>query len=125
MTAAQPDADLEQRLVDRDRRAMVQSPVDDATYDLLVILTSKLEAISMYGRSMADDGGSMADDTHLFELYRRLADEDAVHVRLLIDALSERLGLASAPRQHARQPVGYGGPTDPTMQHGRGGLPDG
>jgi hypothetical protein len=61
-----------------------QSPVDDATYDLLQALTSKLEAIEAY-RVYAEDDGSP-------ELFERLAREDAQHAEQLLDALRERLG---------------------------------
>ena len=64
----------------------VGSVVDDATYDLLQALTSKLEAIEVY-EQYAEDG-----DRELFE--DMLADERR-HARLLIDTLRERLSASA------------------------------
>ena len=61
-----------------------ESPVDDATYDLLQALTSKLEAIEAYRMYAEDDEGSA-------ELFDRLAREDAEHAEQLLDALRDRL----------------------------------
>jgi hypothetical protein len=60
------------------------SPVDNATYDLLQSLTSKLEAIEAYQKYAADGGESA-------ELFERLAREDASHASDLVDALRSRL----------------------------------
>lgn len=62
----------------------VDSPVDDATYDLLQALTSKLEAIEAYRMYAEDDEGSAG-------LFDRLAREDAEHAEQLLDALRVRL----------------------------------
>lgn len=59
--------------------------VDDATYDLLQALTSKLEAIEVYEQYLEDG------DRALFE--EMLADERR-HARLLLIALRERLAAA-------------------------------
>jgi hypothetical protein len=58
------------------------SPVDDATYDLLQALTSKLEAIEAYERYQEDD------DTGVFG---QLLEDDRMHATMLLDALKERL----------------------------------
>ena len=63
----------------------MQSPVDNATYDLLQSLTSKLEAIEAYTK-YAKDGGETA------ELFERLAREDAAHASDLVEALRKKLG---------------------------------
>jgi hypothetical protein len=58
------------------------SVVDDATYDLLQALTSKLEAIEAYEQYVLDGNGSLFDEL--------LADERR-HARRLLDALRDRL----------------------------------
>jgi rubrerythrin len=60
-----------------------QSPVDDATYDLLQALTSKLEAIEAYEPYAQDDG--------VRELFERLGREEAEHADALLSALKDRL----------------------------------
>ena len=60
------------------------SPVDDATYDLLQALTSKLEAIEAY-QMYADDGSESA------ALFERLAADERRHAEVLLDALKGRL----------------------------------
>ncbi|TAK00925.1 MAG: hypothetical protein EPO36_06970 [Chloroflexota bacterium] len=60
------------------------SPVDDATYDLLQALTSKLEAIEAY-RMYAGDGGDTA------ALFERLAEDERLHAEQLLDVLRGRL----------------------------------
>jgi len=59
----------------------IESPVDDATYDLLMALASKLEAIDTY-RVYASDGSP--------ELWRELASDERRHADRLVDALRER-----------------------------------
>jgi hypothetical protein len=68
-------------------RIEVESPVDDATYDLLQALTSKLEAIEAYRIYAEDDGAP--------ELFERLAREDSDHAQQLLDALRNRLNAAA------------------------------
>ena len=58
------------------------SPVDDATYNLLQALTSKLEALEVYEQYQEDD------DTGTFS---RLLEEDREHATLLLEALRDRL----------------------------------
>jgi len=58
------------------------SPVDDATYNLLQALTSKLEALEVYEQYQQDD------DTGTFS---RLLEEDREHATMLLEALRERL----------------------------------
>ena len=60
-----------------------QSPVDDATYDLLQALTSKLEAIEAYEMYAQDEGVS--------DLFERLGRDELKHAELLLQALKERL----------------------------------
>ena len=61
------------------------SPVDDATYNLLQALTSKLEAIEAY-QMYAED-----DDEGIFE---ELAKDERRHAERLYEALRRRLGSA-------------------------------
>lgn len=58
------------------------SPVDDATYNLLQALTSKLEALEVYEQYQQDD------ETGTF---RRLLEEDREHATMLLEALRDRL----------------------------------
>ena len=61
----------------------VDSPVDDPTYNVLMALASKLEAIDTY-RKYADDGGNSA-------LWRQLAEDDRRHADRLLEELRGRL----------------------------------
>jgi hypothetical protein len=58
------------------------SPVDDATYNLMQALVSKLEAIEAYGRYAQDDGG---------ELFTELLEEERAHADRLLEQLRQRL----------------------------------
>ena len=60
----------------------IASPIDDATYNLLMALTSKLEAIDVY-QVYAEDGQA--------DLWRDLANEERRHADRLLSALKERL----------------------------------
>ncbi|HET7030948.1 MAG TPA: hypothetical protein VFI34_10590 [Candidatus Limnocylindrales bacterium] len=60
----------------------IESPVDDATYDLLMALASKLEAIDTY-RVYAGDGDA--------ELWQALAQDERRHADRLVEALRRRL----------------------------------
>jgi rubrerythrin len=65
------------------QRSTIDSPVDDATYDILMALASKLEAIDTY-RKYADDG----DDA---DLWQQLAKDDRRHADRLLEELRRRL----------------------------------
>lgn len=60
-------------------------PVDDATYDLLQSLTSKLEALDAY-RNYIEDG-----DEQSRSLYQELFNEDKQHAQRLYDVLRQRI----------------------------------
>ena len=60
-----------------------QSPVDDATYDLLQALTSKLEAIEAYQM--------YAEDEDVRDLFERLGRDEVAHAEALLEALRKRL----------------------------------
>lgn len=60
-----------------------QSPVDDATYDLLQALTSKLEAIEAYQMYAEDDG--------VRDLFEQLGKDEMRHAEALLEALKGRL----------------------------------
>ena len=57
----------------------VRSPVDDTTYDVLMALASKLEAIDTY-KKYADDGNS--------PLWLQLAEDDRRHADRLLEELT-------------------------------------
>jgi hypothetical protein len=59
----------------------VGSPVDDDTYNLLMALTSKLEAIDVY-ETYAGDGNA--------ELWREMATDDRRHAERLVAELKRR-----------------------------------
>ena len=61
----------------------ITSPVDNATYNLMQALVSKLEAIEAYGRYAQDDGG---------EIFRELEVAERDHADRLLQHLKERLG---------------------------------
>lgn len=58
------------------------SVVDDATYDLLQALTSKLEAIEAYEQYVLDGDAA---------IFRDLLDDERRHAKRLVQALRERL----------------------------------
>jgi len=58
------------------------SPVDDATYNLMQALVSKLEAIEAYSVYAEDEGG---------ELFAELIDEERTHADRLLEELKRRL----------------------------------
>ncbi|HMM42801.1 MAG TPA: hypothetical protein PKA95_12940 [Thermomicrobiales bacterium] len=60
---------------------MGQSPVDDQTYNLLQVLTSKLEACAAYEIYLDDMDGEGA------ELLRQIAKDDERHAQQLLDML--------------------------------------
>ena len=60
------------------------SPIDNQTYNLLQILTSKLEAVEAYNIYDEDMEGEVA------ELMNRIADDDRRHV----SELAKQLGLS-------------------------------
>lgn len=68
---------------DNGTTAPSQSPVDDATYDILQALTSKLEAIEAYQMYAEDEG--------VRDLFERMGRDELAHAELLLDALRERL----------------------------------
>ena len=63
----------------------IESPVDDETYDLLMALASKLEAIDTY-RLYAGDGSA--------DLWRELATDEGRHAKRLFEELKQRLARA-------------------------------
>ncbi len=66
-------------------RSVAESPVDDATYNLMQALTSKLEAIEAYEKYRTDgDSG----DRQLFE---ELLNDERQHAERLLDALRSRM----------------------------------
>jgi len=73
-TEAAPEDDLD--------REWIASPVDDATYDLIMALASKLEAIDTY-ETYAGDGNPA--------LWRELAADEGRHAQRLFNELKLRL----------------------------------
>jgi hypothetical protein len=73
---------MDQTMQQTDRRSVASSPVDDATYNLLQALTSKLEALEVYEQYQQED------DTGTFS---RLLEEDREHATMLLEALRDRL----------------------------------
>ena len=61
----------------------VSSPIDDETYNLLMALTSKLEAIEAYENYAQDDTDG---------LFGQLLSEERDHADRLLQALRGRLG---------------------------------
>jgi hypothetical protein len=77
---------IEQRIEMTDPR-INRHRIDQTTYDLLVVLSAKLEALRVYERF---DGGRVHDR----QLRERLTEDDRRHADLLVDALRHRLGTA-------------------------------
>ena len=68
------------------RGADVQFPIDNGTYNLLVTLTEKLQALETYRTYSKDVSGSE------LELYKQLIDEDTRHAQQIYEVLRERIG---------------------------------
>ncbi len=66
-------------------RSVSQSPVSDATYNLMQALTSKLEAIEAYQKYSQDAEGRTG------QLFQELLDEDRRQAERLLEALREEL----------------------------------
>ncbi len=65
--------------------ADVKFPIDNGTYDLMVTLTEKLQAIETYQKYSKDVSGREA------ELYRQLIEEDTRHAEQIFEVLRERI----------------------------------
>jgi hypothetical protein len=81
-TMSQPMDTETERLDGFDDDNWVDSPVDDATYDVMMALASKLEGIDTY-HVYAQDGN--------VELWRQIAEDDRRHADLLLAELKSRL----------------------------------
>jgi rubrerythrin len=69
----------------RSTGSTMESPVDDATYNLLQTLTSKLEAIDAYQTYEEDAEGEDA------QIFRELAEQDRQNAERLLEVVKERL----------------------------------
>jgi rubrerythrin len=69
----------------RSAGSTMESPVDDATYNLLQTLTSKLEAIDAYQTYEEDAEGEDA------QLFRDLAEQDRQNAERLLEVVKQRL----------------------------------
>lgn len=69
----------------RSAGSTMESPVDDATYNLLQTLTSKLEAIDAYKTYEEDAEGEDA------QIFRELAEQDRRNAERLLEAVKQRL----------------------------------
>ncbi len=67
------------------RSGSTEAPIDNATYNLLQTLTSKLEAIDAYRTYEGDADGQEAS------IYRELAQQDRQAAERLLEALRQRL----------------------------------
>ena len=65
-----------------DERDWVESPVDDATYDVMMALASKLEGIDTYHVYSQDVNA---------EMWRQMAEDDRRHADVLLAELKSRL----------------------------------
>ena len=59
------------------------SPIDNATYNLIAALHSKLEGLEVYEKYARDDDSG---------IFQRLITEDRQHAEQLLQALRQRLG---------------------------------
>ena len=65
--------------------AQVDCPVDDGTYNLLVTLTEKLQALASYQTYSEDVDGEE------LELYEELIEEDRRHAERIYEVLRNRM----------------------------------
>ena len=70
---------------DGDGGGWIDSPIDDQTYNVLMALTSKLEAIDTY-QVYAEDGPE--------DLWRELAQDERRHAERLYQELKQRLAAS-------------------------------
>ena len=68
------------------RGTQVEFPVDNATYNLLVTLVEKLQALESYQKYSQDASGDEQG------LYRDLIDADTQQAEQVLEALRQRLG---------------------------------
>ena len=64
------------------------SPVDNLTYNLVMSLASKLEAIDVYQKYMKD----AKDDPQCQQIFRELMQDDKRHIDSLKQELTRHLG---------------------------------
>ena len=76
---------MNQRSASTGSSGATDSPVDDATYNLLQALTSKLEAIEAYEQYQSDDPEGV---------FGQLIEDERRHAALLHDALRQRLSAS-------------------------------
>jgi hypothetical protein len=69
------------------------SPVDDATYDLLQTLTSKLEAIELYQQYAEDSDGEVRT------LFEDMEQQDRSYTERIVELLRERFGETATTAQ--------------------------
>jgi hypothetical protein len=81
-TMSQPMETSSDRVDGPDGDSWIDSPVDDATYNVMMALASKLEGIDVY-RVYAEDGS--------VDLWRTIAGDDRRHADLLLAELKRRL----------------------------------
>ncbi len=72
----------------QDEANEIEYPVDDATYNIMQTLVSKLEAIDAYRHYADDEGGEDA------ELFLEMARDDMRHAERLLGILKERLNAS-------------------------------
>src|SRR2546421_11072414 len=85
----------------RGSTSVVDSPVDDATYNVLQALTSKLEAIEAYELyAEQDDEG----------VFSELLQDERQHAQRLLQALKKRLASRSRHLADAPKPALAGRP---------------
>jgi hypothetical protein len=68
-----------------DQGTQVEYPVDDGTYNLMVTLTEKLQALQAYEQYAEDVDGPEQ------ELYHELIEEDTRHAQRIYEVLRERM----------------------------------
>jgi hypothetical protein len=73
-------------------------PVDNATYNLLQALVSKLEAIEAYGKYQNDEDGG--------ELFGQLMGQEQQQAQQLLTELRQRLGAGSGTAVREKSLVG-------------------
>jgi rubrerythrin len=82
---------MEQQTKQQNSQATGQSgaqgnyPVDNATYNLLQTVTSKLEAIEVYQKYMKDG------DPQTQQFFQQMMQQDQEHARRLLGMLKQRL----------------------------------
>jgi rubrerythrin len=74
-------------MAERQESGTTDSPVDDATYNLIAALHSKLEGLDVMSKYASNDQSG---------IFEQIAQDDRRHAERLLEALRQRLGSSGS-----------------------------